>query len=141
MRTEGAPEERVRRLVLAAMIGAGAAVPASAQQSALASTVESPLEHARLHSQDPRPRLHNTEAWIVLESRELANDLAGLFEEGTDLEHAYKLEENSARGIEALGWRTGEGGKTVHYDAEPMSRLWLGLWRGVLGALIPEHLL
>ncbi len=92
-------------------------------------------------NQDPRSRLHNTEAWIAIKSPELAADLAALFEEGTDPEHAYKLGRNSVGGIEALVWRTDEDGKTVHYDVEPMSSLWLRLWRGVLGALIPEHLL
>ena len=90
-------------------------------------------------NQDPRSRLHNTEAWIVLESPELAADLAALFEEGTDLRHAFKVEQNKTGGMEALAWSTEDGGKTVRYDVEPMSSLWLRLWRGVLGALIPEH--
>ncbi len=92
-------------------------------------------------NQDPRSRLHNTEAWITLESPELAADLAALFEEGTELNHAFKVEQNKAGGTEALVWSTEEGGKAVSYDVEPMSGLWLRLWRGVLGALIPEHLL
>ena len=92
-------------------------------------------------NQDPRSRLHNTEAWITLESPELAADLAALFEEGSDLQQAFKVEQNKTGGMEALTWIAEEGGKTVHYDVEPMSSRWLRLWRGVLGALIPEHLL
>jgi len=90
-------------------------------------------------NQDPRSRLHNTEAWIALESPELAADLAALFEEGTDLRHAFKLEQNKTGDMEALAWKTEEDGKALRYDVEPMSSLWLRLWRGVLGALIPEH--
>lgn len=92
-------------------------------------------------NQDPRSRLHNTEAWIAIDSAELAADLAALFEEGSDLAHAFKIELNNTDGTDALVWRTDEGGKTVRYDAEPMAGPWLRLWRGVLGALIPEHLL
>ena len=29
----------------------------------------------------------------------------------------------------------------MRYDREPMSGLWLRLWRGLLGVLIPEHML
>jgi cardiolipin synthase C len=90
-------------------------------------------------NQDPRSRLHNTEAWITLESTELAADLASLFEEGTDLRHAFKVEQHKAGDAQALAWKTEEDGKTVRHDAEPMSSVWLRLWRGVLGALIPEH--
>jgi putative cardiolipin synthase len=90
-------------------------------------------------NQDPRSRLHNTEAWIVLESPELAADLAALFEEGTDLRHAFKVEQIKTGSMEALTWSTEDAGKTVRYDVEPMSSLWLRLWRAVLGALIPEH--
>jgi phosphatidylserine/phosphatidylglycerophosphate/cardiolipin synthase-like enzyme len=76
-------------------------------------------------NQDPRSRLHNTEAWIVLESPELVEDLAALFEEGTALEHAFKVEANNEG--EALAWRTEEDGKSVQYDAEPMTGFWLRL--------------
>lgn len=29
----------------------------------------------------------------------------------------------------------------VRYGVEPMTALWLRLWRGILGVLVPEHLL
>lgn len=92
-------------------------------------------------NQDPRSRLHNTEAWITLESAELAAELAELFEEGADPHHAFKVERADAGGVERLQWTTEEGGKTVRYDVEPMTGLWLRLWRGLLGALVPEHML
>lgn len=54
MRTEAARDARVRRPVfaglLAALIGAGAAVPAWAQPAALGASVESLLEHALTHN-------------------------------------------------------------------------------------------
>lgn len=92
-------------------------------------------------NQDPRSRLHNTESCIVLESPELAAELAALFIEGIDLEHAFKVERDPAAGTEALSWDTQEGEQTVRYTVEPMSGPWLRLWRAILGVLIPEHLL
>jgi len=92
-------------------------------------------------NQDPRSRMHNTEAWITLDSPALARDLAALFEEGSDLQHAFKVGINPASTSDSLEWLTEEGGKSVRYDVEPMTELWLRLWRNALGALIPEHLL
>ncbi len=92
-------------------------------------------------NQDPRSRLHNTEACIILESPELAAELAGLFDEGVDLEHAFKVEHDAAAGEQALVWQTQERDEIVRYTVEPMSSPWLRLWRGILGVLIPEHLL
>ena len=92
-------------------------------------------------NQDPRSRLHNTEAWIVIDSAEIASDLATLFEEGADLQHAFKVERNTSNGTEMLEWTTDDGGDPTRYAIEPMTGIWLRLWQGILGALIPEHLL
>ncbi len=92
-------------------------------------------------NQDPRSRLHNTEAWIAVDSPELAADLAALFEAGVDSHHAFEVRLNQAEGMGRLEWKTQEGGKTVRHGVEPMTALWLRLWRGILGALIPEHML
>ena len=92
-------------------------------------------------NQDPRSRLHNTEAWITLDSAELAGELAALFEEGADPHHAFKVERNDVDGLDKLAWSTQLDGATVRYDSEPMSALWLRLWRALLGVLIPEHML
>ena len=92
-------------------------------------------------NQDPRSRLVNTEIWIAIESAELAADLATLFEEGTDLRQAYKLERVVADGTESLTWLAEENGQVVRYDVEPMSGFWLRLWRDFLGVVIPERLL
>ena len=92
-------------------------------------------------NQDPRSRLHNTEAWIAIDGAELAADLAALFDEGANLQHAFKVERATAGGSEALAWTTEEGETTTRHDTEPMAGVLLRLWRGVLGALLPEHLL
>ena len=92
-------------------------------------------------NQDPRSRLLNTEIWVALESTELANDLAALFEEGTDLRQAYRVEVVTTGGVQSLAWIADENGKVVRYDVEPMAGLWLRLWRNFLGAVIPERLL
>ncbi len=92
-------------------------------------------------NQDPRSRLHNTEAWIAVDSPELAADLAALFEAGVDSHHAFEVRLNQAERTCRLEWKTQEGGKTVRHGVEPMTALWLRLWRGILGALIPEHML
>ena len=92
-------------------------------------------------NQDPRSRLHNTEAWLVIDSAEIAADLAALFEEGSDPQHAFAVKLSAGVGSDALEWKTEEQGLPVRYDSEPMTELWHRLWRGVLGLLIPEHLL
>ncbi len=92
-------------------------------------------------NQDPRSRLHNTEAWIALDSPELAADLAARFEAGADSHHAFEVKLNQVEGMGRLEWKTDEGGKTVRYGVEPMTTLWLRLWRGILGVLVPEHML
>lgn len=92
-------------------------------------------------NQDPRSRLHNTEAWISLESAELANELAALFEEGTDPHHAFRVGRSEVEGVERLEWRTEQNGMSMYHDVEPMTSTWLRLWRSLLGALIPEHML
>ncbi len=92
-------------------------------------------------NQDPRSRLHNTEAWISLESAEVADELAALFEEGTDPHHAFRVERREVDGVEKLEWKTEQDGKSMRYDVEPMTSAWLRLWRSLLGALIPEHML
>ncbi len=92
-------------------------------------------------NQDPRSRLHNTEAWIVIDSAEIATDLAVLFEEGANLQHAFKVERKLSSSADALEWMTDEGGNPTRYAKEPMTDFWLRLWQGILGVLIPEHLL
>jgi len=93
-------------------------------------------------NQDPRSRLHNTESWLMIESRELAAELADHFEEGIDLHHSFRVEYGSnAAGGDSLSWLSSEQGLIVRHDSEPMTGVWLLLWRATLRWLVPEHLL
>jgi putative cardiolipin synthase len=89
-------------------------------------------------NQDPRSRAINTEAWITVDSAELATELAQLFDEGSDAHHAFKLELGDDG--HTLAWRTQQRDEVVVYHEEPAAP-WLRLWRSVLGLLIPEELL
>ncbi|HJV63788.1 MAG TPA: phospholipase D family protein [Albitalea sp.] len=91
-------------------------------------------------NQDPRSRLHNTEQCIVIESAGMAAQLSALFDEATDPQEAFRVELRSTgeRG-DALRWTTQDGDEVIRYDTEPLSTAWQRLWRGILGAVIPEH--
>jgi putative cardiolipin synthase len=92
-------------------------------------------------NQDPRSRLHNTEAWLTVDSAELATELATLLEEGIEPHHAYKLELIEDGRHKILTWLTDEGGLVVRHRVEPHAGPWLRLWRDILSILLPEHLL
>ncbi len=92
-------------------------------------------------NQDPRSRLHNTEAWLAVDSAEIAGDLAALFEAAADAHHAFKVELDGASYPDRLVWSTEEDGAIVRHDAEPAAGPWLRLWRSILGVLVPEHML
>lgn len=92
-------------------------------------------------NQDPRSRLYNTEAWILIESEQIASELAALFDEGTEPRHAFKLDVGDTNGREDVIWSSEKEGDHQHYEDEPMSNPWQRLWRDVLGVLVPEHLL
>ncbi len=92
-------------------------------------------------NQDPRSRLHNTEAWVVVESPELAAQLVELFDEASDPEHAFSVQIEQDGDGDSLAWRSVENGKFVRTDTEPTASAWLRFWRGFLGILIPEHML
>jgi len=92
-------------------------------------------------NQDARSRLHNTEAWIAVDSADVAADLAALFAAGADAQHAFKVELNEVAGTSRIAWSTEEGDAIVRYDVEPVTGPWLRLWRSILGVLVPEHML
>ena len=92
-------------------------------------------------NQDPRSRIHNTEVWLTVHSTGLAAELAALFDEASDAHHAYKLELSGGEDGQRVQWHTQELGQPVVHSVEPASSPWLKLWRAVLGALVPEHLL
>jgi putative cardiolipin synthase len=92
-------------------------------------------------NQDPRSRLHNREIWLTVRSADLAAELGALFDEASDAHHAYKLELIDGDDGQRVEWHTQERGQTVVHSVEPAAGPWLKLWRAVLGALVPEHLL
>lgn len=92
-------------------------------------------------NQDPRSRLHNTEAWIAIESAELATELAALFDEGVDEHHSFRPHLSSTNFGTSLRWQSEENGIPVIHDIEPMVSWWLRLWRDFLGMTLPEHML
>jgi putative cardiolipin synthase len=92
-------------------------------------------------NQDPRSRLHNTESWLVIDSEALARELTELFDEATALHHVYRVDLDAAAAHSHLRWTTEQDGKLLTFDVEPETDLGLRLWRSLLGALIPEHLL
>jgi len=92
-------------------------------------------------NQDPRSRLHNTEAWIAIDSAELAAELAALFDEGVDEHHAFRPHLGGTDSETTVKWHSEENGIAVIHHIEPMASWWLRLWRGVLGMTLPEHML
>ena len=93
-------------------------------------------------NQDPRSRLHNTESWMVIESVELASELATYFDARTEPDYVFRLDmQTTPSGPDVLVWHSAEQGEPVRHDTEPMAGVWLRLWRSVLGLLIPEHML
>lgn len=92
-------------------------------------------------NQDPRSRLHNREVWLTVRSAGIAAELAALFDEASDAHHAYRLELVDGDDGPRVEWHTQERGEPVVHSVEPAASPWLKLWRAMLGALVPEHLL
>lgn len=91
---------------------------------------------------DPRSRLHNTEAWIGVESRELALRLTELFEESTRPDHSFQvLLQRPREGDDSMEWITEEQGREVRHRSEPLAGPWTRFWRDVLSVVVPEHML
>jgi len=91
---------------------------------------------------DPRSRLHNTEAWVGIESRELASRLTELFDETTRPDHSFQLLlQQPQEGDESMVWITEEQGREVRHVSEPLAGPWDRFWRDVLSVVVPEHML
>ena len=69
---------------------------------------------------DQRSEHLNTEIGLIVDSPELAGEVARRFDELTRPENAYRL----VLGKGGIAWRTREGGKMVDYDTEPSSSEW-----------------
>lgn len=90
---------------------------------------------------DPRSRLHNTEIAMLIESAELGERVAKLFEDGVDPADAFRVELAERDRPEAgLAWLVEEDGKPVRYTSEPAS-FWKRFAAGLLSLFAPEHML
>lgn len=91
---------------------------------------------------DPRSRLHNSELFVGVDSAELASQLAALFDEGVEPDHAFRvLLRDPKQDGDALVWIAEEQGNEVRYESDPLAGFWKRLWSGVLSIIVPEHLL
>lgn len=91
---------------------------------------------------DPRSRHLNTELGVVIESRELASQLAELFDEALQPVHTFRVSlRDHEQNDDALIWTTTENGREFHYIEEPQASVWRRLWSRFLSILAPEALL
>jgi putative cardiolipin synthase len=75
---------------------------------------------------DQRSMHLNTEIGLIIDSPELAQQIAARFEAMVQPANAYRLalRPNDAGGAPSLVWRTQEDGKAVEYDTEPARSDW-----------------
>ncbi len=88
---------------------------------------------------DPRSVELNTELGIIVESRELANVIAGKFEELVQPKYSYHLELDPSDGD--LVWISEEEGKEVRYTRDPEVGFWRRSSTWFLSFFAPESLL
>jgi len=84
---------------------------------------------------DPRSIDHNTEIGLVLTSENIANRLAGWFDQNIE-RVAFRLAlEANEEGYEKIVWHGWEGDKKVTYYEDPHTGFWLRFYVGFLGLL------
>ncbi len=84
---------------------------------------------------DARSRELNTEIGIFVESPEIAEQAAKMFEVSTMPQYTFKLELSDKS---RLVWKTEEDGKEVIYTHSPMTSLWRRFSAGVISIFAPE---
>jgi len=90
---------------------------------------------------DPRSRQGNTEVAVQIESVELGEQIARLFDTAMIPARAFRVRLAAhPASAGALTWDAEDDGRAVQYDAEPAS-LWRRILARVLGWLVPEYLL
>ena len=83
----------------------------------------------------PRSIDHNTEIGVVLTSENIANRMAGWFDQNIE-RVAFRLAlETSENGYEKIIWHGWEDGEKVTYDKDPHTGFWLRFYVGFLGFL------
>jgi putative cardiolipin synthase len=92
---------------------------------------------------DQRSLHLNTEIGVIIDSPELARQIALRFEEIAQPASSYALAfgEPDGLGQRHLVWRTLENGKTVEYDQEPAVTFWQRLKVDMLSMLPLDELL
>jgi putative cardiolipin synthase len=84
---------------------------------------------------DPRSVYENTEIGVVLDSVEIANDMAGWFEKFV-AENAYRLElTKNNNGVEQIVWYGTENGVETTYHVEPHTNFSTRFSNGLTGLL------
>jgi putative cardiolipin synthase len=84
---------------------------------------------------DPRSIDHNTEIGLVLTSENIANRLAGWFDQNIE-RVAFRLAlQANDKGYEKIVWHGFEDGEKVTYDEDPYTGFWLRFYVGFLGFL------
>ncbi len=91
---------------------------------------------------DPRSRLSNTEIAVTIESPELGEQLAAMFQEATALDQAYDVRLSEPGNPNSpLTWLGREGEREVRYTDEPGASWWRAIVSDLFDALVPEDLL
>jgi putative cardiolipin synthase len=91
---------------------------------------------------DPRSATLNTEVGILVESPELAQQMAALFERYTQPHNSYRLQLGTGKNNQKkLQWQTEEEGNRRVYQQEPMISWWQHVKNALMAAFAPEDLL
>ncbi|MEQ1808089.1 MAG: phospholipase D family protein [Burkholderiaceae bacterium] len=91
---------------------------------------------------DPRSRLSNTEIAITIESPELGEQLAAMFQDATALDQAYEVSLSEPGNPNSpLLWLGREGEQAVRYTDEPGASWWRAIVSDLFGAFVSEELL
>jgi len=84
---------------------------------------------------DPRSFYENSEIGLVLNSTEIAENMAKTFDEDIT-KHTFRLElKEDNDGDEYLLWHGYENGETVTFDVDPYTSFWRRLGVGIMGLL------
>ncbi len=98
---------------------------------------------------DPRSRHLNTELGIIVESHELADQVATQFEIVTNPDNSFRLElagtpasnVSEPGSVDTIVWIGEENGKEVKYNSEPLSGFWRKIFTKFLSLFAPESML
>lgn len=87
------------------------------------------------HNLDPRSGQLDSQNGILIQSAELAAQLASVFEQVTNPGYAYRVTLQDDR----LIWTAEKAGKPIEYDDEPETTGWRRFRSAIIGLLAPEQ--